>query len=178
MKTALLLFALLAAPAFAQFVPDSFQPPRTYAGKGYKLAPLGPDVAQLDFNAYMSSIDHIRTTMGGGNWPNANLTMADQAKDMAGEKAQWDGRKSFPYAVLTPDGSKELGCFYIRPGAKEGYDAVATMWVTKDQFDKGLETQLLTDMKAWMASAWPFKKVAWPGHDMPMAAWRALPAKK
>ncbi len=81
--------------------------------------------------------------------------MADQAKDMTGEKAQWEGRKSFPYAVLTSDGTKELGCFYIRPSNKEGYDAVATMWVTKDQFDKGFETQLLADMKTWLNTAWP-----------------------
>jgi hypothetical protein len=176
MRTFLTLL-LLAAPVFAQMVPNSFQPPRSYAGRNFRLVPLGPDVAQLDFNAYMGSIDHIRSSMGG-NWPRPDLTMADQAKDMAGEKAQWDGRKSFPYAVLTPDGAKELGCFYIRPSNKEGYDAVATMWVTKDQFDKGFETELLTDMKAWLNNAWPLKKVAWPGHDIPMAEWRALPAKK
>src|SRR6266853_526332 len=94
-----LLAVATALPAFAQLVPDSFQPPRSYMGKSFRLTPLGPDVAQLDFNAYMSSIDHIRSSMGG-NWPRADLTMVDQAKDMAGEKAQWDGRKSFPYAVL------------------------------------------------------------------------------
>ena len=95
MKITVVLLALVAASAaFAQLVPDTFQPPRSVIGKGYKLVPLGPDVAQLDFNAYMSSIDHIRASMGG-NWPTAGLTMADQAKDMAGEKAQWDTRKSF-----------------------------------------------------------------------------------
>lgn len=176
MRTLAMLF-LLWAPALAQLVPDSFQPPRSYTGENFRLVPLGPDVAQLDFNAYMSSIDHIRSSMGG-NWPRPDLTMADQAKDMAGEKAQWDARKSFPFAVLAPEGTKEFGCFYIRPSTKEGYDAVATIWVTKDQFDKGFETQLLADMKAWLAAEWPFKKVAWPGHDLPMAEWRALPAKK
>ena len=176
MRTLVALF-VLALPVFAQMVPDSFQPPRSYAAKNYRLVPLGPDVAQMDFNAYMGSIDHIRSSLGG-NWPRPDLTMADQAKDMEGEKAQWDGRKSFPFAVLTSDGTKELGCFYIRPSDKEGYDAVATIWVTKDQFDKGFETQLLTDMKAWLNTAWPFKKVAWPGHDIPMAEWRALPSKK
>jgi hypothetical protein len=161
MKTATLILALVSAAA-AQLVPDSFQPPRSYTGKGYKLVPLGPDVAQLDFSAYMSSIDHIRKTMGG-NWPRPDLTLADQAKDMAGEKAQWDGRKSFPYAVLAPDGSKELGCFYIRPSRNAGFDATATMWTTTEAFDNGFETQLLVDMKAWLAAAWPFKNVDWRG---------------
>jgi hypothetical protein len=114
MRTFVALFAL-AAPVFAQMVPDSFQPPRSYTGKNFRLVPLGPDVAQLDFNACMGSI---------------------------------------------------------------GYDAVAAIWVTKDQFDKGFETQLLADMKAWLNTGWPFKKVAWPNRDIPMAEWGALPARK
>ncbi len=161
----------------AGIVPDSFTVPTTYVGDGYKLAPLGPAVAELDYKAYMSSIDHIKASMGGGNWPRPDLTMADQAKDMAGEKAQWDGRKSFPFAVLTSDGSRELGCFYLRPSNKAGYDVAATMWVTQEAFDKGFEAKLYQDMKAWVSKAWPFEKVAWPGKDIPLAEWRALPKK-
>jgi hypothetical protein len=178
MKPAILFVALAALPvaALAQLVPDSFQVPTTYVGSNYKLVPLGPAVAELDYKAYMGSIDHIRKSQGG-NWPRPNLTMDDQAKDMAGEKAQWDGRKSFPYAVVTPDGAKELGCFYLRPSAKEGYDVVATMWVTKEAFDQGFEEQLFRDMKAWLAKSWPFQKPAWRGREISAEAWRALPNK-
>ena len=178
-QPAIFLLALASLPvaALAQLVPASFAVPTKFSAKTYRLVPLGPSVAQLDYDAYMSSIEHIKARMGGG-WPTANLTMADQAKDMAGEKAQWDTRKSFPYAVLSPDGSEELGCFYIRPSGKEGYDAVATMWTTKEQFDKGLEEILYRDMKAWLEKDWPFQKVAWPGREIPVADWKALPAKK
>jgi hypothetical protein len=69
-------------------------------------------------------------------------------------------------------------CFYIRPSGKEGFDAVATMWVTKDDFDKGFEQPLYKDMKAWLASAWPFPKVAWRGREITADAWRALPNKQ
>ena len=44
MRTLVALF-VLALPVFAQMVPDSFQPPRSYAAKNYQLVPLGPDVA-------------------------------------------------------------------------------------------------------------------------------------
>ena len=177
MKPALILMlAGLPVAALAQLVPDSFQVPTTYVGKTYKLVPLGPAVAELDYAAYMSSIDHIRKTQGG-NWPRPDLTMADQAKDMAGEKAQWDGRKSFPFAVLSLDGKKELGCFYLRPSPKEGYDVVATMWVIKEEFNRGFEDQLYRDMKAWVAQAWPFKKPAWRGREISADAWKALPNK-
>jgi hypothetical protein len=177
MKPALMfLLASLPVAALAQLVPDSFTVPTPYVGATYKLVPLGPDVAELDYKAYMSSIDHIRKTQGG-NWPRPELTMADQAKDMAGEGAQWESRKSFPFAVLSLDGSKELGCFYLRPSGKEGYDVVATMWVTKDQFDAGFEDQLYKDMKAWVAKAWPFQKPAWRGREISADAWRTLPNK-
>jgi hypothetical protein len=178
MKPALfLLLASLPVAVFAQLVPENFNVPQQYVGKTYKLVPLGPAVAKLDYEAYMSSVEHIRSTQGG-NWPRLGLTMEDQAKDMAGEKAQWDERRSFPYAVLTTDGSREIGCFYIRPSDREGYDAVATLWVTKADYDKGMEDRLSADMKAWVAQAWPFTKVAWPGHGIPREEWKALPKKQ
>ena len=170
------MLACLPVAALAQLVPNSFEPPKTYVAKTYKLVPLGPSVAELDYQAYMSSIDHIRKSQGG-NWPSPGLTMQDQAKDMASEKAQWDGRLSFPFAILTPDGTKELGCFYLRPSPKQGYDVVATMWTIQEQFDQGFEDQLYKDMKAWVATAWPFKNVAWVGRDISRDTWRSLPAK-
>ena len=172
----LLLLASLPVAVLAQFVPANFQVPTAYVGANYKIVPLGPAVADLDYRAYMSSIDHIRKTEGG-DWPRPDLTMDDQAKDMAGEKAQWDGRKSFPFAVLNSAGTKELGCFYLRPSSKQGYDVAVTMWVTKDQFDKGFEDQLYKEMKVWVAEAWPFKKPAWRGREISSEAWKALPDK-
>lgn len=170
------MLASLPVAALAQLVPDSFRVPETYTGKTYKLVPLGPAVAELDYAAYMGSIEHIRKSMGG-NWPRPDLTLADQAKDMAGEKAQWDTRKSFPFAVLNLEGTKELGCFYLRPSPKQGYDVVVTMWVIQEAFDQGFEDQLYADMKAWLASAWPFQKPAWVGREIPREAWRAMPSQ-
>lgn len=103
------------------------------------------------------------------------MTRYNQAKDIAGEKAQWDGRKSYLFAVLTADGSRELDCFYLRPSAEEGYDVVATMWVTQEALDLGFEDQLFRDMKAWPEAAWPFRKAAWRGKEISAEAWKALP---
>jgi hypothetical protein len=30
-------------------------------------------------------------------------------------------------------------------------------------------------VRAWITAKWPFKKVAFPGRDMPMSDWNALP---
>ena len=47
-----------AVPA-ASFIPTSFNPPVLVEGTGFKLVPLGPEVVKLDFDAYMSSIEHL-----------------------------------------------------------------------------------------------------------------------
>ena len=155
-------FILFCGAVVGQFVAPDFKVPTDVKMSGYRLVPLGPDLAKHDFDAYMSSIDHLRATFSSGNWPNDKITMADATKDVEGEIARFQARKSFTYAVLTPDGKRELGCVYISPSRQPGFDAQVRMWVTKAEFDKGFETKLRADMKAWVASAWPFKNVAWP----------------
>lgn len=159
----LVLSVLYAVSLWAAepFVPADFTVPATYQGKGYKLVPLGPELVKIDYDAYMSSIEHLQKTLGG-KWPHAGITMDDAMKDMQEEKQRFDSRKSFAYAVLTSDGKRELGSFYLRPSREPGFDAAASLWVTKEQYDNGFEPILLKDMKTWIAKAWPFQKVSWP----------------
>jgi hypothetical protein len=160
------------------FVPAGFNPPAEFRSASFKLVPLGPALAKQDYDAYMSSIEHLQKTFSGNDrWPTAKLTMEDQAKDMAGEKSRFDSRKSFTYSVLTLDGSKELGCVYISPSRKQGYDAMVRIWVTKDQFDKGFEATLIPEVKTWLAGVWPFPRIAWPKREIAIEEWNALPAK-
>lgn len=166
--------ALLLGAA-GSFVPDSFVVPTEYRTSRYKLVPLGPAVVEQDYAAYMSSIEHLQKTFSNGQWPHKNLTMADAHKDMAGEEASFRKRESFAYAVLTLDGKRELGSVYVQPSRKQGYDAVVRLWVTKAEFDKGFDAELYRDMKAWVAKAWPFQKVAWPRREMSLEQWNALP---
>lgn len=178
-KTILPALVLASATLWAAepFVPADFKVPVTFVAKTYKLVPLGPDLVKVDYDAYMSSIEHLQKTFSSGKWPHAGITMADAMKDMEGEKSSFDQRKSFAYGVLTLDGKQELGSFYLRPSNKQGYDAVASLWVTKAQFDKGFEAVLVKDMKSWIAKAWPFQKVAWPRREITPEAWAALPNK-
>lgn len=159
------LLPLLALAAFAQapFVPAEFQVPAGLTTAAFKLQPLGPALARHDYDAYMSSIEHLQTTFSKSTrWPNDKITMADAIKDVEGEEARFKARKSFTYAVLSLDGTKELGCVYISPSRKEGFDANVRIWVTKAEFDKGLQPKVLAEVKAWLARDWPFKNVSYP----------------
>jgi hypothetical protein len=159
-------FATVLLAQQASFVPADFQVPQSYKGSTFQLRPLGPDIAELDYKAYMSSIEHLQKTFSHSTrWPTEKLTMEDQAKDMAGEKSRFDARKSFTYAVLNPAGDKELGCVYISPSRKEGSDATVRIWVIKEEYDKGFESTLIPEVKKWLAEKWPFQHIAFPGRD-------------
>lgn len=177
----LFAFAAAAVSLGAQqpFVPPHFAVPRLYKTASFQLVPLGPDLAKQDFDAYMSSIEHLQKTFSGSTrWPNGKITMTDAVKDVEGEKERFDGRKSFTYAVLSLDGRTELGCVYISPSRKQGYDAMVRLWVTKAQFDQGFEQKLIPEVKSWLQAKWPFQKVAWPKREIPQEQWNALPDKK
>ncbi len=175
---------LMALPAVAglysqpAFVPPDFAAPLAFKAATYQLKPLGPELAKQDYDAYMSSIEHLQKTFSNGRWPNATVTMEDAVKDVENEWARFQARKSFTYAVLTADGTRELGCVYVAQSPKQGYDAVLRLWVTKAEFDKGFEAVLLQDVKQWLAKEWPFRKVAWPRREIPQEVWNALPDRR
>jgi hydroxyacylglutathione hydrolase len=125
----------------------------------FKLLPLGPDLAQHDYKAYMSSIEHLRKTFSSGNWPHKDLTMIDASKDVEGEISRFHARTSFTYAVLNLDGTEERGCVYISPSRKEGFDAQVRMWVTAEDYAKGFQTELAAEVRRWLAAKWPFRSI-------------------
>ncbi len=176
----LLSSLLLAQPAVAPFVPADFQVPELYTSfQGtFKLKPLGPNYANQDYAAYMSSIQHLQKTFTfSTSWPHAGLTMAEAIKDVEGEAAGFKARRKFTYAVLNPVESRELGCVYISPSNKQGYDASVRMWVTENQFVIGFEDRLYSEVKAWIQAKWPFQKVAFIGREISREEFRKLPDK-
>ena len=160
--------------AEASFLADDFEVPTRIEADGFVLVPLGPDLAEIDYAAYMSSIEHLQETFTRSTgWPNAELTDADAIADMEREQARFEARESFAYAVLTPDGSRERGCVYVYPGVGE-YDAVVRLWVTKAEYDAGFDEELYAWTQSWIASEWPFTNVAYPGRAIAWEEWDAL----
>jgi len=169
--------AAAAKPGQASFVPAAFDPPKLVETAAFKLVPLGPALVDIDFTAYMSSITHLQTTFTRStDWPREGITHADAMKDMETEQARFGSRKSFAYAVLTPDGRSELGSVYVAPSPVGAYDAVVRMWVTKAQFDAGFDAALYAWVTKWVQTAWPFRTVAYPGRSIDWQTWDSLVA--
>lgn len=178
------IVALAAAPAFssaphAPLVPASFAVPTLVEAGGFKLVPLGPDLVKIDYDAYMSSIEHLQQTFTRSTaWPHPGITDAEAMIDMQTEQARFAQRKSFAYAVLTPDGKRERGCVYVQPSPVPGYGAVVRMWVTKAEYDAGFDSELQAWVMQWVAREWPFAKVAYPGRTISWEQWDALVPRK
>jgi len=162
----------------ATFVPADFEPPRLVEGDGFILVPLDTQVTELDFKAYMSSIQHLQETFSHSTrWPREGLTMEDAVKDMENEQSRWESRASFPYAVLDPERTKERGCVYVRPSKKQGYEAAVKLWVTAEEYAAGFDEELYDWTRKWVAAEWPFEAVAYPEREIAKDDWEALPDK-
>jgi hypothetical protein len=172
--------AAVTAPApKVPFIPPDFRVPAMTEADDFQLVPLGPALVKIDYDAYMSSIEHLQKTFTRStDWPRVDITDADAMVDMQTEQGRYQRRESFAYAVLTSDGSRERGSVYVSPSPVAGYDAVVRMWVTKAEYDAGFDAQLYAWVTDWVKKEWPFKRVAYPGRAIEWAAWDAMVAAK
>lgn len=159
------------------FVPADFNAPTRVEAGHFTLVPLGPDLVKIDFDAYMSSIDHLQKTFTRStDWPHSGISDADAMRDMETEQARFRNRESFAYAVLTKDGRRERGSVYVSPSPVAGHDAVVRLWVTKAEYDAGFDAELFAWVTNWLQRDWPFKTVAYPGRSIPWEKWDSLVA--
>ena len=154
------------------FIPVDYNPARRIETETFVLIPLGPDLVNQDYAAYMSSIEHLqRTFTRSSTWPHEDITIEDAMKDVLNEQERFTKRESFAYSVLTKDGERELGYVYIRPPNKPGFEAEVSLWVTQEEFDSGFDASLYEWTQLWIADSWPFKTVAYPGRKIEWAEW-------
>ncbi len=164
-----------AAGGDSAFVPADFEVPVLVEAEDFKLVPLGPELVDVDYEAYMSSIEHLQTTFTRStDWPHAGIDAEDAMQDMLNEQGRFEQRASFAYGVLTPEGDRERGCIYVRPSRKPGYDAEVSLWVTKAEFDAGFDASLYEWAQDWISESWPFSAVAYPGRAIPWQEWDAI----
>src|SRR4051794_8430569 len=95
------------------FVSAGFEPPRRLATEKFLLEPLGPEHNEGDYEAWTSSIEHIRSTPGfeDQRWPR-EMTVEENQSDLERHAADFKARKGFTFTVREPDGGAILGCVY------------------------------------------------------------------
>lgn len=156
------------------FVPPDFHVPELLEADGFRLRMLTVHDVVKDYDAVMSSVEHLSTLWPGGTWP-TGLTIEQNLVDLGWHQKEFQMRRSFAYTVVAPDESRVLGCVYIDPTTKRDYDAQVCLWARSSELEAGLEDRLLAAVEAWIENVWPFQRVGYPGRRVPWADWSALP---
>jgi hypothetical protein len=155
------------------FVPRDFAVPERLDTAEFRLRTLTiRDVVQ-DYDAVTSSVAHLRTIWPDGSWPEG-LTLEQNLIDLGWHQKEFQRRSSFAYTVVTPDESRVVGCVYLYPTRKHGFDAEVYLWARQSELASGLEHRLHATVKDWITRDWPLRAVAFPGRDIGWDAWRAL----
>ncbi len=141
-------------------VPDEFDVPLTFEGPGFRMEPLGPEHNERDHEAWMSSIDHIRSTPGfpDGSWPTAMSLEANLA-DLERHANDFATRKGFTYSIL--DGDEVIGCLYIYPSKTA--DADVSSWVRASRAELDIVTWRA--ISSWLDAEWPFDTIDYDGRQ-------------
>jgi len=159
------------------FIPSDFTVPEKLETEEFRLRMLTVNDVVKDFDAVMSSFDHCRTIWPNGKWPEG-LTLEQNLIDLGWHQKEFQTRRSFAYTVVDPSESRVLGCVYIEPTRRRGYEAEVFLWAHQSELAGGLELRLHAAVKEWIARAWPFKSVGFPGRDIAWEVWRAIPNER
>ena len=154
------------------FVPEDFRVPDGLETEHLCLRMLTIHDLDKDFEAVASSTKHLQKVWGG-KWPEG-LTLEQNLIDLGWHQKEFQRRSSFAYTVVEPDESRVLGCVYIYPTRKVGYDAEVYFWARQDELANGLENELEMTIRSWLEAEWPFRNIGYPGKDMSLENWGAI----
>ncbi len=160
-----------------QFVEESFNIPETLETKEFRLRMLTVNDVVKDYDAVMSSVDEVKAIWPDSGWP-VGLTLEENLIDLGWHQREFLTRRSFAYTVVSHDETRVLGCVYINPTRKRGYDAEIYLWARGTKLGTGLDTSLYDVVQHWLKSEWPFENVAFPGREINWDSWNAIPNEK
>jgi hypothetical protein len=142
----------------SEFVPHDFDVPLRLEATRLTLEPLGPEHNDRDYDAWTSSMEHIRATPGwhASKWPR-EMTLDENRDDLERHAGDFRKRTGFTYTVLDPASSDVFGCVYFYPRPVSDGDARVLSWVRVSHAD--LDAPLWRAVSTWLASDWPFGTV-------------------
>lgn len=142
------------------FVPVGFDPPRSLATERFRLEPLGPQHNSADHAAWMSSIEHIRSTPGyaSGRWPPpSGMSLEENLADLRRHADDFQRGAGFTFTVLDPDDDDVIGCVYLYPAKSKDWDVTVRSWVRAGRAE--LDGPLADAVDRWLATDWPWTRV-------------------
>ena len=145
------------SPSVVPLVPDDFVAPEGLTTDLFVLEPLGVHHNAADRAAWTSSIEHIRSTPGFADrsWPTGPMSLDDNAADLARHARDFADRTGFTYTVLDRSSRDVIGCVYLYPPRRDGYDVDVRSWVRANRAH--LDQPLHDVVRRWLTDSWPFR---------------------
>ena len=155
------------------FVDVDFVVPEVLETFEFRLRMLTVNDLIKDYDAVMSSVDHLQSVWPDSGWPEG-LTLEEDLIDLGWHQKEFLNRTSFAYTLVTLDEETVSGCVYINPTRAEGYDAEVYLWVRASELESGLDARLFDTVKRWLAEDWSFENPAFPGREIDWNKWDSL----
>ncbi len=144
-----------------RFLPKEFNNPPKIETNDFIVRPITINDVVKDYDAVMSSRDHLWERFGGSwGWPPEDLSIEQDLIDLAWHQKEAQIQSTFNYAVMSPDQSRLLGCIYIDPPSIEGTDAEVWFWARQSELLNGLESKIEDFVLGWLSEIWPFNVVS------------------
>ena len=142
------------------FIPLDFVVPTFAETSFFKLRPLTIHHVVKDYDAVMTSRDHLWRRFGGvWGWPAADLTLEQDLIDLAWHQKEFQTKSSFAYSVLNLEESQVLGCVYLYPPKLQDVDVEIWFWIRQGELANNLEQELYCFITSWLNISWPFNTV-------------------
>ncbi|MBD2231101.1 GNAT family N-acetyltransferase [Phormidium tenue] len=146
------------------FLPESFEVPAVVETARFRLRSITIHDAFKDFDAVMSSRDHLWNRFGEiWGWPPEDLTIEQNIVDLGWHQKEFQLKSSFDYAVMSLDETRLLGCIYIDPPPQADVDADVWYWARQSELASGLEAELEAFLLPWLRDNWPFSTICLNG---------------
>lgn len=173
-----ILLSMLSTSTLGQdspWIPDEFNVPTVFENDHFRLRTLTVNDVVKDYDAVMSSLDHLQGVFGpNSTWPQADLSLEQDLIDLGWHQKEFQKRSSFAYTVVSLDEERVLGCVYIYPTTHRNFDASVFLWVRADVVDDGYDAILYKTVTEWIEADWPFSNAAFPGRDIAWEDWTSL----
>ena len=173
--------SLVPTPVEAQssypFVDRDFEVPQKLETQEFRLRMLSVNDVVKDYDAVMSSVEQLKEVWPESGWPDG-LTLEQNLVDLGWHQREFQSSRSFAYTVVSLDETKVLGCVYINPTRKRGYDAQVFLWARESELGTDRDSKLFDAVNGWLAKEWPFKNAAFPGRKIDWNTWKSIPDEK
>jgi hypothetical protein len=85
------------------------------------------------------------------------MSLEENLADLQRHAGDFARRRGFTYTVLESSSDDVIGCVYIYPSTRDGYDVDVQSWVRADRAE--LDGPLSVAVSEWLTAEWPLEHV-------------------